>query len=153
MVVQGSSAGVGYWVPPLKLPVPRRQMKAGPSCSVPVVVKPALCSRFMPVLGSASQPRTTPPPQWPKSTATIAPVVAVQSSIGSATAARGLPSSTVPPAATATAPVASRDTTPLPLCRVRLLLTLTGYSLVDRRGCNGVAGSPPTGMGTALTTS
>ncbi len=89
MLTQGSSAGVGYWAPLPKVLLPRRQMKPGPSCWVPVVVNPALCSRFMPVVGWASQPRTTPPPQWPKSTATTAPVVAVHSSIGSAAARSG----------------------------------------------------------------
>lgn len=66
-----------------------RQMKAGPSRPVPVVVKPPVCSSSYPVVGVVSQPRSTLPPNGPKSTATMAPWVGVHCATGSALAAPG----------------------------------------------------------------
>lgn len=87
MRTQSSWAGVGYSFPLLKAWLPMRQMNAGPSWPVPSVVKPASRSSSYPVVGVVSQPRTTGPPHFPKSTATMAPLVRVHFAIGSAWAA------------------------------------------------------------------
>ncbi len=108
VAAQASSAGVGYSVPLSNWALPMRQMKPGPSCCVPVVVKPPLCSRFMPVVGLASQPRTIGPAQCPKSTATIAPCVGEQASMASAAASDGSSSPAAVPTATMTAAEAAR---------------------------------------------
>ena len=102
--VHGSSAGRGGCVPPCMPAPPTRQITPGPSRPAPAVANPASCSRSSPVVGVASQPRTTGPPHGPKSTATIAPLVGVHASRGSALAgaeARTAPVATASSATTA----------------------------------------------------
>src|ERR1700722_9436612 len=64
-------------------------MNPGPSWSVPVVRQPPSFSRANPVVGVVPQDRSTGPPQWPKSTPTITPVVVVHPLSGLAAAAAG----------------------------------------------------------------
>lgn len=64
-------------MPLRKLPLAMRHTKPGPSCTVPMVLKPTACSACRPLVGAAAQPRTVGPPQWPKSTATVTPLLAV----------------------------------------------------------------------------
>ncbi len=97
-----------------------RQTNAGPWSSVPVIAYPASWRAPYSVVSVAAQPRSTLPPQWEKSTTTMAPVVVEQLDTGSAAAGDAMPPATASPAATArpaivrTAADATRGTRPSP---------------------------------------
>ena len=86
-----------------------RQMNVGPSCASSAVVNPAAWRASKPLVSVASQPRSMLPPQAVKSTATITPIVVLQSPMGSAAA--GVAAATtimIPPAV---APATEKATT------------------------------------------
>jgi len=77
-----------------------RQTNASPSSSSPDGVKPAEIIALYPVVNVAAHPRSMSPPQGPKSTTTISPVVVLQLLSGSADAVPAspmLPSTTEEP--------------------------------------------------------
>jgi hypothetical protein len=107
--MQDSSAGGGS--------SSMRQMKPGPSWVSPAVVNPAAWRAWYPFVMVASHPRSMAPLQWVRSTTTIAPVVVLQSPMGSALATVVAPTEMTTPAvaaATTDTAVASRPREPWP---------------------------------------